>query len=71
MHTNPEEKHMNDWENYKNKVQTNNPEIGKDLDEIEEVSTIVGAMIEQRLDPKLSPNDLINLTVLKHSAKNR
>ena len=45
---------MSDWTDYKNRVRTNNPEIGKDFDEIEEISAIVGAMIEQRHNLELS-----------------
>ena len=59
---------MSDWENYKNKVRANNPEIGKDLDEIEEVSTIVGAMIEQRHNLDLSQRDLAELCGIPHSS---
>ena len=36
---------MSDWKKYKEKVRKENPEIGKDIDEAEEISAIVGAMI--------------------------
>ena len=45
---------MDDWTKYKNRVKSENPEIGKDLDEVEEISTIVGAMIKQRHNLELS-----------------
>ena len=59
---------MSDWTNYKNKVRANNPEIGKDLDEVEEISTIVGAMIEQRHNLELSQRDLAELCGIPHSS---
>ncbi|WP_026506653.1 helix-turn-helix domain-containing protein [Butyrivibrio sp. MC2013] len=59
---------MSDWTNYKNKVRMNNPEIGKDLDEVEEISAIVGAMIEQRHNLELSQRDLADLCGIPHSS---
>ena len=45
-----------------------NPEIGKDLDEVEEVSAIVGAMIERRHNLELSQRDLADLCGIPHSS---
>jgi len=59
---------MSDWTKYKNKVRDTNPDIGKDLDEIEEVSAIVGAMIEQRHNLELSQRDLAKLCGIPHSS---
>lgn len=59
---------MDDWTRYKNKVRATDPEIGKDLDEIEEVSSIVGAMIQQRHNLKLSQRDLAELCGIPHSS---
>ena len=59
---------MATWTDYKNHVRETNPEIGKDLDEIEAVSQIVGAMIERRHDLQLSQRDLANLCGLPHSS---
>ncbi len=59
---------MSDWEKYKERVRTTNPEIGKDLDEVEEISAIVGAMIEQRHSLKLSQRDLAKLCGIPHSS---
>ncbi|MCR5769344.1 MAG: helix-turn-helix transcriptional regulator, partial [Lachnospiraceae bacterium] len=59
---------MSDWTDYKNRVRTNNPEIGKDFDEIEEISAIVGAMIEQRHNLELSQRDLADLCGIPHSS---
>ncbi len=59
---------MDDWTRYKNKVRAASPEIGKDLDEIEEISTIVGAMIQQRHNLELSQRDLADLCGIPHSS---
>ena len=59
---------MSDWTKYKEKVRNTNPEIGKDIDEVEEVSAIVGAMIEQRHSLKLSQRDLAELCGIPHSS---
>ena len=59
---------MSDWKNYKERVRKNNPEIGKDLDEVEEISLIVGAMIEQRHNLELSQRDLADLCGIPHSS---
>jgi len=49
---------MASWSDYKTHVRNTNPEIGKDIDEIEAVSQIVGVMIKRRHDLKLSQRDL-------------
>lgn len=59
---------MSDWKKYKDRVRIENPEIGKDLDEVEEVSAIVGAMIERRHNLELSQRDLANLCGIPHSS---
>lgn len=59
---------MRDWQNYKEHVRTMNLEIGKDLDEVEEISNIVGAMIEQRHNLELSQRDLATLCGIPHSS---
>jgi DNA-binding XRE family transcriptional regulator len=59
---------MSDWKKYKDHVRATNPEIGKDLDEVEEISAIVGAMIEQRHSLKLSQRDLAKLCGIPHSS---
>ena len=59
---------MATWSDYKNHVRETNPEIGKDIDEIESISRIVGAMIEQRHNLKLSQRDLADLCGLPHSS---
>ena len=59
---------MATWNEYKQHVRETNPEIGKDLDEVEAVSQIVGAMIERRHDMNLSQRDLADLCGLPHSS---
>ena len=59
---------MATWTDYKNHVRDNNPEIGKDIDEAEALSQIVGAMIERRHDLALSQRDLADLCGLPHSS---
>ena len=59
---------MDDWTKYKNRVKSENPGIGKDLDEVEEISAIVGAMIEQRHNLELSQRDLAQRCGIPHSS---
>ena len=59
---------MATWTDYKNYVRETNPEIGKDIDEIEALSKIVGAMIEQRHNLDLSQRELAELCGIPHSS---
>ena len=59
---------MDDWTRYKNKVRATNPVLGKDIDEVEEVSDIVGAIIERRHSLELSQRDLAKLCGVPHSS---
>ena len=59
---------MATWNDYKKHVRETNPEIGKDLDEVEAISQIVGAMIERRHDLNLSQRDLADLCGLRPAA---
>ncbi len=59
---------MSNWKKYKENVRATNPEIGKDLDEVEEISAIVGAMIEQRHNLDLSQRDLAELCGIPQSS---
>lgn len=59
---------MATWKDYKNHVRETNPEIGRDLDEIEAVSQIVGTMIERRHDMNLSQRELADLCGIPHSS---
>ena len=59
---------MSDWSKYKEKVRMYNPQIAEDLDEVEEISAIVGVMIEQRRLMHLSQRDLAQLCGIPHSS---
>ena len=39
---------MKTWSDYKEHVRTVDPEMGKEMDEIENISAIISAMVEQR-----------------------
>ena len=59
---------MATWTDYKNYVKETNPEIGKDIEEAETLSKIVGAMIEQRHKLDLSQRDLAERCGIPHSS---
>ena len=59
---------MADWTEYKKHVRESNPEIAKDVDEVEALSRIVGTMIKQRHDLKLSQRELAELCGIPHSS---
>ena len=48
---------MKTWNDYKEHVRTVDPEIGKDIDEVENISSIVSAMVEQRTSLGLSQRE--------------
>ena len=59
---------MATWKDYKTYVRSVDPEIGKDIDEAEALSRIVGAMIEQRRELNLSQQELAELCGIPHSS---
>ena len=59
---------MKTWNDYKNHVNTVDPEISKDLKETEEFAAIVSAMIEQRNALGLSQRDLATMCGLPQSS---
>lgn len=59
---------MSDWKDYKEKARKTTPEIAKDMDEVEEISAIVGAMIKKRHSLNLSQRDLADLCGIPHSS---
>ncbi len=59
---------MTTWSDYKNHIRETNPEIGKDINEVEAVSQIVGAMIKRRHDLGLTQRALAELCGLPHSS---
>ena len=56
------------WNDYKDHVRETNPEIGKDIDEAEALSEIVGAMIMQRYAMNLTQRELAEMCGLPHSS---
>ena len=59
---------MPTWTDYKKHVRETNPEIGKDIDEVEAISQIVGVMIERRHDLELSQRELADICGIPHSS---
>ncbi len=59
---------MSDWSKYKDRVRAIDSERGKDIDEAEEISAIVGTMITQRHNLELSQRDLAELCGIPHSS---
>ena len=59
---------MANWTDYKNHVRETSPELGEDIDEVEALSKIVGAMIKQRHDLALSQRDLAKMCGIPHSS---
>ena len=59
---------MASWEDYKKHIRETNPEIAKDVDEVESLSKIVGIMIEQRHNLNLSQRELAELCGIPHSS---
>lgn len=59
---------MPNWDDYKKHVQETNPEVAKDFDEVEALSKMVGAMIEQRHNLNLSQRDLAERCGIPHSS---
>ena len=59
---------MANWQDYKKHLRESSPELGKDLDEVEALSKIVGAMVNQRHDLNLSQRDLAELCGIPHSS---
>ncbi|MBE6424325.1 helix-turn-helix domain-containing protein [Succinivibrio dextrinosolvens] len=59
---------MDDWIKYKNRIKTTKPELAKDLEEVEELSTIVGAMIKQRHEMGFSQRELAELCAIPQSS---
>ena len=59
---------MASWTDYKNHVRQTNPEIGKDIDEAEAISRIVGTMIERRHALDISQRELAELCGIPHSS---
>ena len=52
---------MKTWDSYKEYVKSVDYEIGKDIQEVEEISSIISVMIRQRNSLGLSQRDLAGL----------
>ena len=59
---------MRTWDDYKNHVNTVDPEMTKDLKETEEIAAIVSAMIEQRNALGLTQRDLAAMCGIPQSS---
>ena len=59
---------MRTWNDYKEYVEKTNPEISKDIKEMEELATIVSAMISQRNALGLSQRDLAKMCNMPQSS---
>ena len=59
---------MKTWNDYKEHVRSIDPESGKDMDEIENISAIVSAMVEQRTSLGLSQRDLAAMCGIPQSS---
>ena len=59
---------MANWNNYKESVKRNSPELAQDIREIEILSSMIGAMIDQRHQLNLSQRDLARLCDIPQSS---
>lgn len=59
---------MRTWNDYKEHVKSIDPEIGKDMDEIENISAIVSAMVEQRTSLGISQRELASMCGIPQSS---
>jgi len=59
---------MKTWNDYKDHVRAVDPEIAKDIDEVESTSAIVSAMIEQRNAMGLSQRELAAMCGIPQSS---
>ncbi len=59
---------MRTWNDYKKHVKSVDPEIGKDMDEVENISAIVSAMVEQRTSLGLSQRELAAMCGIAQSS---
>ena len=59
---------MRTWNDYKEHVKSVDPEIGKDMDEVENISAIVSAMVEQRTSLGLSQREHASMCGIEQSS---
>lgn len=59
---------MKTWNDYKEHVKSNDPQAQKDIEEIENIAPIVGALIEQRKAMGISQRELASLCGIPQSS---
>ena len=59
---------MKTWNDYKQHVRTFDPEMIKEMDEVENISAIVSAMVDQRTSLGLSQRDLAAMCGIPQSS---
>ena len=59
---------MKTWNDYKDYVKKNDSEIGKDIEDVENISAIVSAMIAKRNDLGLSQRELASMCGIPQSS---
>lgn len=59
---------MRTWNDYKEHVKSVDPEISKDMEEVESISAIVSAMVAQRTSLGLSQRDLAAMCGIPQSS---
>lgn len=59
---------MRTWNDYKKHVRTVDPETGKYLDEAENISAIISAMVKQRTSLGLSQRELASMCSIPQSS---
>lgn len=59
---------MKTWNDYKNHVKTVDPVIARDIEEVEVISSIVSAMVEQRTAMGLSQRELAAMCGIPQSS---
>ena len=59
---------MKTWSDYKQNIKDNNPDIATDVEEVEEISRLIGIMIQRRHFLNLSQRDLAEQCGIPHSS---
>ncbi len=59
---------MKTWNDYKDYVKKNDPEIGKDIEDVENISAIISAMITKRNDLGVSQRELASMCGIPQSS---
>ena len=62
---------MKTWNDYKEHVKAVDPELSKDMEDIESISAIVSAMVEHRTSMGISQRELAAMCWIPHSSVDR